>query len=150
MASPGGVKTMTRETVYARFTELTPEVIDRLTQKCFIEVNGTNEATADAICNEAIPTGWTRRIIRMLIKSADAAEVDLKLYSGAVAGGATPHLATLEDNFKVANLSVLPLESEDSRESLYNRLQATTHDQYYAIVDLSSAYVTTWYYDWPW
>jgi len=138
---------MTRETVYARYTELTPEVIDRITQKCFAVVDGTIEATADLLCNEALPSNWIRRITRMLIKSASAAEVDFSMYTGLVGG---VKLATLEDRFKIANLSVLPLETEDSRESLYSKNYDATHNQYYGIVDGNSAYITTWYYDWPW
>lgn len=138
---------MTRETVYSRFTELTPEVIDRITQRRYVAVVGTDEAGSQAICNEAIPSTWVRRITRMLVKSASAAEVDLSLYSG-IDGGV--HLTTLVDRFKVANLSVLTLGTEDSREGLYRFNYAATLTQLYAIVDGNSCYLTTWYYDWPW
>lgn len=132
---------------YQRYTELTPEVIEEILQHKDTVIDGTDEASADDVCNETLPSGWVRRIVRILVKSAVVDAVELELYVGLDAG---TKLTTQITQYQVANLSVLPMETHDFRVGLLKLNGSATLDNFYAIVDANSAWLEVWYYDWPW
>lgn len=129
---------------YQKYTEITPEIIEQILKHKDTEVTAVG-APADYLDNEALPVGWVRRIVRMLIKSGVVAAVELKLYTG-VAGALTTQI----NEFNVANLSVLPMETHDFRVGLFKLVGSATDNRFTAIVDANSALVETWYFDWPW
>lgn len=132
---------------YQRYTELTPEVIEEILQHADTVVDGTVEGDTNALCNEVLPSGWVRRIVRILVKSAVVPEVQLTVYVGL---STATKLTTLLTRYQVANLSVLPLETHDFRVGLLKLVGSATLNQFYGIVDANSVWLEYWYYDWPW